>query len=291
MSYLFARESAQIQVQSVRTDKVLEAPEIVLCDDKSYMNDPGVKDGSVKLPILMEKPRAKRFTAEEAVDLTAHMKSGNSLVRGRRTGGKKTSDQLKNAIVSKAFNIVAARPISRVKNPMQEISVSLSSTFRGLYNSSTTVDIVAGSSFTLANFAGSTALLTVFDQYKIDKLEVWLEPAQSQSTVMTSTGSVVTAVDIDDGSTPLSFANVKTIENSLTTEGTVGHYHHWVPRFAIGAYTGTFGGYAQSTGWIDSGSPNVQHYGLKFATTSTSTVISYTLEVRAWISFRNPGIA
>lgn len=60
---------------------------------------------------------------------------------------------------------------------------------------------------------------------------------------------------------------------------------------AVAVYSGAFTSFANApSSWIDSGSPNVQHYGLKAAVTATAAVQTYNLQVRARVSFRQPGL-
>jgi hypothetical protein len=194
-------------------------------------------------------------------------------------------------IISKAFNTVATRPSTKVAVPINTFSTYLSYTISGAYATTTVTTAVAGLAFTLAGFAQYTEYTSLFDQYKIDEIELWFEPQNSQSTVYANTGQYVTAIDLDDASTPGSYNSVLARSTSLVTEGQTAHYHKWQPHMAVAVYSGAFTSFENvPADWLDVGSPNVQHYGFKFAALPTSAVISYNVSIRARISFRQAGI-
>jgi len=125
----------------------------------------------------------------------------------------------------------------------------------------------------------------------IDQLEVWLEPVTSQGTVITNLGEFVSAIDLDDATTPSQIITVEDKQNAIVTGGFGSHYHKWKPHIAVAVYQGTFVGFENSPAtWIDSGSPQVQHYGLKVANTATSTAISYNVQFRGRILFKQAGL-
>jgi len=193
--------------------------------------------------------------------------------------------------VSKAFNTVAGRPMALTRTYPAEVTVNMSLSTFNAFSTSTTLVTVLGFPFTLTAFSESAAYLGLFDQYRIDYLEVWIEPRQSQSTVSANIGTMVSAVDVDDASTPTFYNTVEDHQSAIATNTNAGHYHAWVPHIALASYSGTFTSYANVPAiWLDSGSPNVQHYGLKVATSATAAVESFSMVVRARVSFKNPGL-
>jgi hypothetical protein len=171
-------------------------------------------------------------------------------------------------------------------NPQITVQMSAFSQFLA---TSTTVPVFIAKSFALANFADATPYLTVFDQYRIEELEVWIEP----ETVGGSFAQITSAIDYDDDTTPSSVNSVMAKQNSLLTSGGTGHYHHFKPRAAMAAYaSGTFASFANMPApWCDSASPGVLHYGLKMASQpTTSGTVTYSLCVRAKVTFRQPGL-
>jgi hypothetical protein len=148
-----------------------------------------------------------------------------------------------------------------------------------------------GAPFTLSNFANFSEYVSLFDQYRIDQIEVWLYPQVILQNGVSA--EIASAVDLDDANTPTSINNVVSKQGSILTGTACGHYHRWKPHMALGAYSGSvFTSFANETAsWIDSASTGVQHYGLKVATsTTTGTAIPYDLNVRIVASFRAPSI-
>lgn len=148
----------------------------------------------------------------------------------------------------------------------------------------------AGASFQLNAFANYGEYVALFDQYRIEQIEAWLEPFQvSQASAF---GDLSTCVDLDDSSNPPNLAAVQAHQGSLTGSGAAGHYHKWRPHVATAAYNGSFGGFNNvASPWVDSASPNVQHYGFKAAAgPTTGGTFAYVLYARAIVSFRAPGI-
>lgn len=208
--------------------------------------------------------------------------------RGAKQGKGKSKKNRRS--LAKFYNMVAGRPYPRLTSLEQKIQVCLTTNIAGAISSGTTGDSFYAKAFSLNDFAGSTSYLTVFDQYRFDQLEVWLEPANG-TTSDTFYPLLITCVDLDDANLPSTINQVEDHQQSLSGEGQAGRYHKWNPHMAVAAYSGAFTSYKnEPAGWIDSASPSVQHYGFKAATYSNGFVWSYQLTVRALISFRAPGI-
>jgi hypothetical protein len=155
---------------------------------------------------------------------------------------------------------------------------------------SLTVNTYASASFSLGGFGATTGFtnaLACFDQYKIDLIETWLVSRDPTAVNNSNPGLLATCVDLDDATVPTSFNVIQSYGSSLTTSGAAGHYHRWVPHIAVAAYGGAFTSYSNmGPQWIDSGSPAVQHYGLKLAALPTGSAIATDLIVRATVTFR-----
>lgn len=147
-----------------------------------------------------------------------------------------------------------------------------------------------GVSFALSAFSEYTKYTALFDQYRIEEIEMWIAPNAAQGT--TIFGSQNTCIDYDDANTPPSIESVISHQESLTTDGSSATYIRFRPHMAVALFSGTFTSYGNEVAdWIDSASPSVQHYGVKSAFgASITTGIVYVYHVRARISFRQPGI-
>jgi hypothetical protein len=255
---------------------------------------------SVSTPVLAAPKTLEQFkmelTAVPSGLVTSRATNRNikrRVARGNRQGkrGNKLPQIPDELIVSKTFNPVASRPLAMSRVNVPQIQCILSYASGAFFTSSTTITALAAFSFAISSFASYADYLTVFDQYRFDGIEVWIEPLVSQSSVNAVVGSLVSTIDVDDGTTPSNFNTVIDHQSAIVSTGEAGHYHRWRPHMAVAVYSGAFTSFSNApAGWIDSGSPNVQHYGLKLAQTATNTAISYNLTVRAVISFRSPGI-
>lgn len=230
---------------------------------------------------------------------TSEQKVGEELLRARRAmthmparSSTRIPRNVGTLMTSKAFNPVANRPNSTIRAPPAQIQVAMSYVTSAWKTTSTTVPTYASEAFIVNAFAAASAYLAVFDQYRIDEIEIWIEPIISQSSAIALVSNYCTAVDVDDSNVPVSFTDVVDHQSAIVTNGEGGHYHKFKPHMAVALYSGVFTSFGnEPSNWIDSASPSVQHYGLKFANTSaTSTAMIYSLTVKAKVSFRNPGI-
>jgi hypothetical protein len=202
----------------------------------------------------------------------------------------------KRAEISRAYSVAAGVPprISKHISGMQSIKVQATSTIQDTLTTSTTVPGYDAQYFSLAGSVSNYASYTsIFDEYRIELVEVWISSSVSQQTAFTTTmGMWSSAIDYDDANTPASVSTVSDKQNSITTNMFEAHYHRFEPKFAVGTYSGTFVSFASATGWVDCGSPNVQHYGLKLAATSTPGGSQQMNQVtRITVAFRSPGIS
>jgi len=238
-------------------------------------------------PQLSEAEHRKALTH---VYSSSSMSTG-STSKGGRVRGKRGNVRNSNAIVSKAYNTVAGRPVRHIVNREQIISANLRFELNQFLTTSTSVNTFYSTFFALSNFLGFAEYSGLFDQYRFEMIEVWIEPVSTQSTVMANIGELFSAVDLDDAVLPTLLSTISDKQNSLVTNGMDGHYHRWRPHTALAAYSGTFTSFANSPSiWIDAGSPNVQHYGIKVGALPTSAQFSYNMQVRARLSFKQPGI-
>jgi hypothetical protein len=101
--------------------------------------------------------------------------------------------------ISKMFNPIAGRPLPALVKLSQEITVTmnLQST---LFSTSASVPTFAAQAFTLAQFANYANYVSLFDEYKIHQIEVWLEPTYNSTGFID--GGFASCVDLDDANVP-----------------------------------------------------------------------------------------
>jgi hypothetical protein len=212
------------------------------------------------------------------------------LPSSKKLGSRKATKLAKDGqSIGSVYNIVAARPQPSLTRLEQSITVTLGYPIQSAITTSIVANTYGAYSFALSNFSDNAQYIALFDQYRFDQIEVWLSPANA----LASGGNYVTAVDLDDANVPTTYSSVESKQGSITSGVVAAHYHKWKPHTAIAAYSGSFTSYSnQVAGWIDSASPNVAHFALKYAIQSTpGATVLYNFEARAVISFRAPGIA
>lgn len=141
--------------------------------------------------------------------------------------------------------------------------------------------------FRLADLPNYTEFTALFDQYKIDKVEVNFVPNISQNSA-NDIPIVYTVVDFDDGNTPANLDVLRQYETAILHADPRRPFKRTlVPRVATAAYSGGFSGYANQTSWIDVASASVEHYGVKAGASAASQTITLFVECKYWVSFRN----
>jgi len=148
-----------------------------------------------------------------------------------------------------------------------------------------------GKKWTSADILQFSSFASVFDQYRLDFIEVWCEPF-GPGTVpgYNSVGKFYSAIDYDDANTPTSIAALQQYENCVTTRYTDGHYIKFRPHIAKALYGGAFTAFGnQPSDWIDVASTGVEHYGLKLGveTTLSNGDTRIDMTSRITVSFRN----
>jgi len=157
--------------------------------------------------------------------------------------------------------------------------------------SSVSVPVFQAKSWTTADIFQFSSFAAVFDQYRIDDIEVWLEPSGIGLTVgYTGNVKIFSVVDYDDANVPSSVSALQQYTNCTSARLTDGHYHPFKPHIAVAVYNGSFAGFAnKKADWIDVASTSVQHYGFKFGidVTNNSSDVKLDMHTRITVSFRN----
>jgi hypothetical protein len=153
--------------------------------------------------------------------------------------------------------------------------------------------------FELADCDQQATLAGLFDQYRIDEVEMIITPSSSNVDLHSAAApnqinpQVYVVSDFDD-STPLaSIASAREYDCNVVFNGDQGCHIRLKPSISPAVYAGgAFSGYAISGAqWLDCNSNTVPHYGLKFAVqglSATSTEF-YQWNIQTWyhLSFQN----
>lgn len=150
---------------------------------------------------------------------------------------------------------------------------------------------LAGSDFKLTDVRNYAQLTSLFDQYKITHVQLRFklrnDPAQSVPAIYPK---LYYFVDVDDSNAAADLNYMR--ENGCTIRTLSPHHPVIVnlkPRTAQAFYAGgVFTSFGQGSGkWLDSSSPGIQHFGLKWAVdffTDTNQYID--IEVKYWVMCR-----
>jgi len=159
----------------------------------------------------------------------------------------------------------------------QNVIYNVELSYLGSISTSTTVATTGAIVTQLSNASSASSYTTLFDRYRI--IQVNVKFIQNATTGMA--GPLYTVLDYDDGNAPtgvatlLNYGTLKITPNGVIDERT------FTPRIATAAYSGSFTSYANlgPMTWIDSASPGVDYFGVKYAVpvTSLSYAISYVV--------------
>lgn len=140
--------------------------------------------------------------------------------------------------------------------------------------------------FALANLPNSSDFTSLFDSYRIDRIDAAVLGGSNQL-------QLYAAVDYDDAVAPTGIAEMLERQNVQVKAITVNSIQQYrvtfVPRMPIEGSTGAGPQMAPVGTWIDTADPTVEHYGLKIwiqpstgtATLQPQVVFTYHLSFRA----------
>jgi hypothetical protein len=159
--------------------------------------------------------------------------------------------------------------------------------FQSTLSNSTTVDTFSAINFQAGSINNFASFAAVFDTYCIVAAVVRIRPEQAQSTSsLSNPGLLITAIDHDD-LTAVTSSVMREYPSVLETEFTQGQTRVVYPRIALAAYTGSFNGYMNARGYIDTASGTVQHYGLKILVGQSTYLAQAECTVDLIVHFRD----
>lgn len=182
------------------------------------------------------------------------------------------------------------RPFCRSDINMRNQSIVAE--MRGQLTPITTSNIAntyAAYSFAINSMGSVADFTSLFDEYRVERVDVWLEPGFTSTTpAAPENGTMVSAIDIDDAATPSSYTNVASYPGAQDSTLPACHAHSWVPTASSAMYSGAFTSYSNVVSpWCDTNSPSIQHFGLKVAISQTTTnALNIRVIVRMRVRFR-----
>jgi len=159
------------------------------------------------------------------------------------------------------------------------------------FTNSITVDTFFSQAITLDSIQGYTDFTSLYDQYRIMRVDTHLIPEfHVNTTTLTNLSVLWSCVDYDDDTVPASINEVQQFQNArvYANDGQT-KIVSYKPHIAVAAYSGTFTSFTNMAAqWIDAASPSVKHYGLKLAmSTGSGATVTYYIVSQVWLEFRN----
>jgi hypothetical protein len=215
--------------------------------------------------------------------LSMKSKSKNAQKRSKKTQSKKGSEGWESSVAVQkagdrkmtAFRTILQYPIGTTAFVGNVVSPQF-----------------GANSVLLSSLANYTAYTGLFDSYKFEKIE-WTFTLRNTGT----SGQFPVLVyypDWDDTTVPTNLSAVASHPRAITKPFTPTNPTIKVcvePKVALAAYNGLFTGYAQNSApmWLDCASPNIAHYGLKWAIWNfADTTQSIDFSIKVWAAFREP---
>jgi len=138
--------------------------------------------------------------------------------------------------------------------------------------------------FTASQLDQVTTFTALFDQYRVNWIELWVEPLQT-TNVVTNLASVI---DYDDATNLTTYPSALDYNNVVVAPLTNGHHRVFTPHVAVAMYSGAFTSFGNEISpWIDAASTGVQHYGVKLAAETSTGVYNIHGRFRVNVSWRN----
>lgn len=150
--------------------------------------------------------------------------------------------------------------------------------------------------FQFANVPAATDFTGLYDQYCIKGVKMTFIPritgtVVTDATSVAAVGSLWTCIDYDDDSTPPNLATLLQYQNLKRTRVGAVHSRYLVPK-SNSQVSATVGNAPapKAKVWLDVGSTNVPHYGLKLWYDSTAVgtpTITYDATIKYYLAFKN----
>jgi len=161
---------------------------------------------------------------------------------------------------------------------------------------SATTTVYGAASFTAASSGDFTSRAAVFDQYRIESIDLVLKP-MTQLPQPGASGAVALsllyfAIDLDDDTPPTTAQEVLDYQNVSILAGGQGAAISFKPTINVAGYSvsGYTNAVQTTNAWIDCSNPSVKHYGAKWCTTASIAAQTHTwiLFARLHLGFKNP---
>jgi len=163
------------------------------------------------------------------------------------------------------------------------------------FNQQAAVDSISSASILLSSLPNSSEFTNLFDQYRIDYVEVTFRPQYNMSTISSQSSQVnpvlYTVIDYDDATNVAAVTDLQQYSNCKECRFDETCVRRFQPRIAQAVYSGAFTSFGNTRGWVDCASAGVQWYGIKSGcsggASGQTNLQSWTVQFKVALSFRN----
>lgn len=145
-----------------------------------------------------------------------------------------------------------------------------------------------GFNFSLSDLPNSAEFTALYDMYKINAVKIQFIPQQTVANSISSLNSAsnyarfFTAIDYNDSTAPT--GGVDELREYQTAKYTNLYRKHkryiYKPKILDGSST-------SRSNWVSTTSPGTNWYGIKYAVEATGNTMTYGVEVKYYLSFKN----
>jgi hypothetical protein len=187
-------------------------------------------------------------------------------------------------------NIENGPPLPLASNDLECLAVTRMFD-QGTISSSIAADSFSQFTVGLSSLPNPTEFTTLFDQYRISRVQYEFWPLQTEAVNSTTaaTPGIITVVDYDDSSSLATLTAALQYPNAKWRSAYKPFVVSFKPHIAAAVYSGTFTSFMNTKDqWIDASSPAVIHYGLKICMPqSTGIVQSWRVIGKALVELKN----
>jgi len=216
----------------------------------------------------------------------------NGKRRRNSSNGKRSrqSPMVKDVRESLLNTQTSSLPLTRdvvLSRPNAERIYNFEFSQTNLITSSTVAEVDGSILLQLNNLNGYTAITTLFDAYRIVGARSQFFPT-SNTYSSVGTAPIFTVLDFDDSTSTLISALLQ-YDTLKVAPPTVFFERSYKPRTAVAAYGGAFTQFAQGSKnlWIDSASPGVFYFGIKYGVPLNSAGVSWTVATTVWVQAKS----
>jgi hypothetical protein len=218
----------------------------------------------------------------------------------RKTKGRRPMNR--QSLISQRSPITRSWQLSAMATPFQNLNARRDNkiyrihqevNYGNLSTSSAGGEVILTRAFLLSDLPQYLSLTSIFDQYCIEEIEMWIIP--TTNTTGNAAGfdgyTISSVIDYDDDSTSaVTSASLQSYQNCVMSTRSEGVYRRWKPHIQStlnNSSNAQVGALNIPATWIDAAQPTIKHYGMKLVQTATTTTSVVGLRARFHVAFRN----